>query len=804
MTFVLHAHDPFIAAILQSIDDHAVFTVDHAGYVTRWNPVAERVTGFAAAEVVGKHVGGLAGGGDSGEDDYERVLQLAAQAGRLEVEREWLRRDGSTFRAAGRITAIRGDRGDLLGFVAVLRDAADEGEPDAAWRAASSASPPDSLFALHPDPVASFDAEARFVQANAAWERLAGTGPGGLAGTSLLSLVVPEDRRRLLDAFHQASRGEAQRLETALARGGEPAALAVTCFPRPDRSGAAGVWAVARDARGERAAGDELRRDEAFFRGMVEGAEGAFFYSLDAGGRFGYLSPGVRQVLGFRPEELAGLAFADLLESPALDAPAGARPRSATLALRHREGRRVLVEVAEAPPALDGQGAALHGFARDVTRAREHEERLQRGSLQDPLTELPNRAVFMDRLGHAGRRAARRPQERHGLLLVDLDRFGLVNDAMGRELGDLLLVEVARRLGRCVRPGDTLCRLRGDEFGLLLEGLAGPEAAIGVAERIQRALASPFRIRSHELRVGASIGIALGGPDGADPDDLLRDAAVALGEARARGGGGHELAGSELRDGVRSRAEREEELRRAIERNELALVYQPVVSLRTGDVTGFEALVRWRHPERGTVHPSEFLPLAEDTGLILAVDRWVLGEACRRLRSWQDEFPDRECRISVNLSGRQLASPGAADRIRGALEACSVAPLSLQVEVREDSLSEGEELSAAVLRRIDELGVRVQIDDFGSGDGSLTRLRRIPAHVLKIDPSLLEGGDDMVRAAVGMAHSLDIHVVAEGIETTEQLDRLRAMDFDFGQGYLFSEPVDGDLAGLLLSRRLPL
>jgi diguanylate cyclase (GGDEF)-like protein/PAS domain S-box-containing protein len=802
MTFVRHAQDPFIAAIIQSIDDHAVFTVDHAGYVTRWNPVAERVTGFAADEVVGKHVGVLAGDGDSGEDDYERVLQLAAQAGRLEVEREWRRRDGSTFRAAGRITAIRGERGDLLGFVAVLRGAGGAADP-AAWRAASSPFSLDSFFALHPDAVASFDAEGRFVQANAAWERLAGAAPGALAGTSLLPLVAPEDRRRVLDAFHQASRGETQRLETALVRGGERAELSLTCFPRPGE-GAAGVWAVARDARGERAAGEELRRDEAFFRGMVEGAEGAFFYSLDAGGRFGYLSPGVLQVLGYRPEELAGLGFADLLESPAADAPAGARPRTATLALRHRDGRRVLVELAEAPPPEDGEGAALHGFARDVTRAREQEEQLVRGSLEDALTGLPNRAVFMDRLGHAARRVARRPDERHGLLLVDLDRFGLVNDAMGREIGDLLLVEVAHRLKRCVRPGDTLCRLRSDEFGLLLEGLAGPEAAIGVAERIQRVLASPFRIRSHELLVGASIGIALGGPDGAEPEELLRDAAVALGEARARGGAGFELAGSELRAGVRSRAEREEELRRAIERNELALVYQPVVSLRTGDVTGFEALVRWRHPERGMVHPSEFLPLAEDTGLILAVDRWVLGEACRQLRSWQDEFPDRECRISVNLSGRQLASPGAADHIRGALEQCSLEPLSLQVEVREDALAEGEELSAAVLRRIDELGVRIQIDDFGGGDGSLTRLRRIPARVLKMAPSQMEGGDDVVRAAVGMAHSLDITVVAQGIETTEQLDHLRAMDFDFGQGYLFSEPVDGDLAALLLSRRLPL
>ncbi|HEX2187951.1 MAG TPA: EAL domain-containing protein [Longimicrobiaceae bacterium] len=801
MSFVLHAHDPFVSAILQSIDDHAVLTVDHAGYVTRWNAVAERLTGYAADEVVGRHVGTLGAAGHGPADGYEKVLQLAAQGGRLELEREWFRRDGTAFRGLGRITAIRGERGDLLGFVLVVRSLEEEsaGEsPAGEWSRPFHS----TLFSLHPDPVAAFDAEARFVDANPAWEPLVGIPADELPGTSFLALVVPEDRRRVLDAFRHASRGETQRLQTVLAAGGGRTGLSLTCYPRPSGGDVVGVWAVGRAVEGAEAPGEEAPRDEAFFRALVEGSEDVFFYALDERRRVRYVSPPVRRVLGYDPEELAGVML-DALLHPVDDAAGATDTRVA--AVRHREGRSVLLELAESAP---GEGAGALGFARDVTAQRAREDLLVRGALEDPLTGLPNRALFVDRLGQAARRAARRPDERHAVLLVDLDRFDLVDDAMGRELGDALLVEVARRLRRCVRPGDTLCRLRGDEFGILLEGLAGPEGAIRVAERVQGSLSSPFRVRSHELLVGASIGIALGGadpagPGGGGPDETLRDAAAALGEARARGGARYRLAGAEMREGVRSRAELEEELRLAIDRNELALVYQPVVSLRTGDVTGFEALVRWRHPERGTVAPADFLPLAEDTGLILAVDRWVLREACRQLRAWQEEFPDRECGISVNLSGRQLASPGAADRIQGVLDECEVVPPSLGVEVREDALAEGEELSAAVLRRIHALGVKVQIDDFGTGSGSLTRLRRIPAHALKIDPSLLDG-DDTVRAAVRMAHSLELSAVAEGIETTEQLDRLRAMDFDFGQGFLFSEPVDSDLAGLLLSRRLPL
>jgi len=782
MTFALHGRDPFVTAILQSIDDHAVIVVDHAGYVTRWNAAAERVMGYGADEVVGRHVTALAGQ-TGAADDYEQVLRLAAQAGRLEVERGWVRRDGTAIRAAGRITAIRGERGDLLGFGVVLRDPG--GEPGGPAEGTGDWSALESFFSLNADPAAAFDAEARFVRANPAWEALAGKAAAELAGTSFLALVVPEDRRRVLDAFRQASRGEIQRLDTALARDVGRTPVSVTCFPRPDRIG--GVWAVARGVAAE-ARGGETR-----FRELAEVVSGAFFYVLDGERRLTYASPSVREVLGYEPQELAGRPLAYRVETPA----AGTTPE--TVALLHRDGRRVLLERFErAVP-----GGEVHGFARDVTGSRELEERLLRGALEDPLTGLPGRAVFLDRLGHAARRALRRPEERYGLLLVDLDRFRLVEDAMGGSAAGLLLVEVGRRLSRCVRPGDTVSRLRGNEFGVLLEGLSGVEGAVGVAERIQRSLASPFRLPSHELIVGASIGIVLGGAGRGLPEDLLRDASSALGRARALGGARYEVSGSEVRDGERSRAEREEELRLAIERNELALVYQPVVSLRTGEIVGFEALVRWRHPERGTVPPAEFLPLAEDTGLILAVDRWVMEQACRQLQLWQEEFPDQEFRVSVNLSGRQLASPGAADRIRGVLERCSVRPSSLEVEVREAALVEGEALSAAVLRRIHELGVRVQIDDFGTGSGSLTRLRRVPVRTLKVDPSLL-GEEDVLRAAVSMAHSLDLTVVAEGIETSEQLDRLRELDFDYGQGYLFSEPVDGDLAGLLLSRRLPL
>ncbi|HEV2146079.1 MAG TPA: PAS domain S-box protein, partial [Longimicrobiaceae bacterium] len=327
MTFVLHAHDPFIAAIVQSVDDQAVFTVDHAGYVTRWNRAAERITGYAADEVVGRHVGALAGESEAA-DDYEKVLRLAARMGRLELDREWVRKDGSTFRAAGRISAIRGERGDLLGFVAVLRDLpatdGDGGDPAPEARVLAY----DSLFWLHPDPVAAFDAEARFVHANLAWQALSGRSPEELPGTSFLALVIPEDRRRVQDAVRNASRGETQRLEAAALRDGERVELCLTCIPRPSGGEMMGVWAVAREVGGERAAGEELRGREAFFRGLVEDVEGVFFYALDAASRFRYLSPSVHRVLGYRPEELLGVPLAALMDPGPEGRPAadGTRP----------------------------------------------------------------------------------------------------------------------------------------------------------------------------------------------------------------------------------------------------------------------------------------------------------------------------------------------------------------------------------------------------------------------------------------------------------------------------------------------
>lgn len=805
MPFAPHAQDPFLIAVIESIEDYAIFTVDHAGYLTHWNPGAERITGYAADEVIGKHVATLTSPEEAG-DDYEKVLRVAARVGRLELEREWVRRDGTAFRGFGRITAIRGERGELLGFGAVLRDL---GELPSTGEAPGEEArhPYESLFSLHPDGVASLDLDARFVRANPAWEALSGIPLAELAGTPLLSLVAAEDRRRVMDAFRQASRGEAQRLETAvLPREGERTALDLTCIPRRSAGAVVGVFVIARDVTPERLQDQELRRSEAFFRMLVEESEQVFFYTRDATG-FRYLSPSLPQVLGYRPRELAGVPFSDLLADPGLQelSPEGAaRPSGMqpfTLTLRHRDGRPVVLELVESE-TREGDDVCFQGFARDVTRRTEREEQLLRNALRDAQTGLPSRAVFLDRLEHAARRAERRTTERFAVLLVDLDRFGVVDDSLGREVSDALLADVGRRMRRCIRPADTLCRLDGDEFGLVLEGLTGAGGATRVAERIQNALAFPFRIRSHELFIGASIGVAMCQAK-EDPEEILRHAHSALRRVRARGGSGYEVFGNGQQEMIRSRLELEGDLRRAVERDELALVYQPVVSLKTGDISAFEALVRWRHPSRGTISPAEFLPLAEDTGLILGIGRWVLREACEQIRAWREEYPDRECRVSINLSGREIAAPDTVERIRGALEESRIPPSSLEVEVREDAIIAGAELSGAVLRRIQDLGVQIQVDDFGTGTGSLTHLHRSPARTLKVDQAMLEG-DGMMRAAVGMAHILDLLVVAEGIETTEQLDRLRALDCDYGQGYLFSEPVDGELAGLLLSRRLPL
>jgi diguanylate cyclase (GGDEF)-like protein/PAS domain S-box-containing protein len=442
----------------------------------------------------------------------------------------------------------------------------------------------------------------------------------------------------------------------------------------------------------------------------------------------------------------------------------------------------------------------LAGSLTDITDRKFSEEKLLHNAFYDGLTSLPNRALFMDRLRYSVARAKRFEDYIFAVLFLDLDRFKNVNDSLGHQAGDKLLVAIAERLAKGLRSTDTVARLGGDEFVVLLEDLVGAIDATRVADWIQDELKKPFMIDGHEVFVTTSIGIVLSanGSRYDRPEDLLRDADIAMYSAKGTGKAHFEIFDPTMRARILERLELEAELRRAIENDELRVYYQPIVSLRDGRLSGFEALVRWEHPERGTLSPAVFIPLAEETGLVIPLDRWVLHEACRQLREWQKQihnFPNLT--VSVNLSGKQVVQPGLVDKVKQVLIDTGLEPRYLKLEMTESAIMENNELTRSIFAELQALGVQVQIDDFGVGYSSLNYLSHFPVNALKIDQTfvarMIEDSNQMkiVQAIVMLTERLGVGVIAEGMETESQMMTLKKLGCQFGQGNLVSEPMDG-------------
>ena len=550
------------------------------------------------------------------------------------------------------------------------------------------------------------------------------------------------------------------------------------------------------------------------FRASVLEAVGQSVIATDLEGKVLYWNRAARELYGWSAEEALGRPIMEVAPSEDLMEQAqeimselmAGRSWTEEFVGRRKDGTTFPALVTDTP-AHDEEGnlVAIIGVYTDITERKRMEERLEYQAFHDLLTDLPNRRLFMDRLRQTLRRTERRHELKVALLFMDLDNFKIVNDSLGHELGDKLLRAVVERLRSSLRPEDTLSRLGGDEFTVLIEEVRSPENVVRVAERIVEDLRGPFVIEGRELFVSASIGIALGDARTKSAEELLRDADTAMYQAK-EDAADYRMFDTSMYERTLERMELENDLRRALEKGEFSVHYQPKFRLghqeRAEEV---EALVRWEHPRRGFMLPDEFIPIAEETGLIISIGGWVMKEACYQAKEWQTRYPnDPPLGVCVNLSAAQVRHPGLLQDVRQALRESGLEPSSLTLEITEGALIKDTELLKVIFGELKALGVRLAIDDFGKEYSSLSYLKRLPVDVLKINGSFVESlGEDstnttIVETVISLAHSLDLEVTGEGVERAEQLEHLKRMECDFVQGYYLVRPSPSEEVETLL------
>jgi diguanylate cyclase (GGDEF)-like protein/PAS domain S-box-containing protein len=679
---------------------------------------------------------------------------------------------------------------------------------DEGWRA---------LVEAVPHGVFRKDADGRYTYVNPALCRWLDRTAGEIVGRTDRDLFPPGMAERIRADDRAALEG-AGRAQTDYEWPGRPAVL-VCVLRAPLRADGAGrpglqgvLWEVTKDA-------DALKQEIFLLETMMDNIPDSIYFK-DRDSRFTRVNQYTARKFGLtRPDEVLGRTDFDLFTS-----------EHALQAFRDeqeivRTGRPLVnMEEKETLPGgtvrwvsttkmalrdSNGQIVGTFGISRDITERKRAEEQLARQAFYDPLTELPNRALFMDRLEHLFRRTQRRRKSDREFLFavvfLDLDRFKGVNDSMGHQAGDELLVQLARRLETCLRPGDTLARLGGDEFTILLEDIRSESDATRIAERIHKELLASFSVSGTEIYSSASVGIALSSTGYEKPEDMVRDADTAMYRAKSNGRSRHEVFDAAMHQRAVMLLQLETDLRRAVERNECVVYYQPIVDLEARRLSGFEALLRWNHPTRGMVMPDVFIPIAEETGLIGPLGLWVLRESCRQMKAWHVRFPSEPAlKIAVNMSTRQLAQPDLVEQVRRALEESGLPPSALTLEITESALMHNLKLGAAVIQRLHGLGVNLNIDDFGTGYSSLSYLQSFPVDTLKVDRSFVSqmssvpGQSEIVRAIVALAQNLGMSVTAEGVETRDQIEALRAMHCRSAQGYFFAKPMPAAEAERLL------
>jgi diguanylate cyclase (GGDEF)-like protein/PAS domain S-box-containing protein len=811
-----------LAAIVESSED-AIISKTLEGIITTWNEGAQRIYGYSAEEAVGQPISMLVP--PERPDEVPEILEKIRRGEKVEhFETVRLTKDGRRLDVSLVVSPIKDAEGNVVGGSTIARDVTERKDTEERLRRAEQVYR--ALIERMPaiTYIQRMGLTSETVYVSPQVTDIVGYTPEEYTSTPDLWIKIlhPDDREAVLAEDRRTNEtGEPFVMEyRQLAKDGHEVWIRDEATLVKNEEGQPLYWLGVRLDITERKRAEEALADaEQRYRTLVEQIPAVTYIDpVDDPDTSLYTSPHIERMLGYTPEEWQTeklwprrlhpddreriLAADERFEA------GGEESFSEEYRLLAKDGSVVWVRE-EAVVIKDEEGRPLYwqGVFYDLTERKALEERLEHRAFHDPLTDLPNRYLFLERLGRALDRTRRRRDRKAAVLYMDLDEFKVINDSLGHEVGDLLLTIVGHRLRRCLRPEDTLARFGGDEFVVLIEALDDPGQAVQVAGRITEELRKPFIVEQRELYVAASIGISVGDIRTHDPDALLREADTAMYRAKDEGGGFGMFDPAMYEQAFR-RLEVENDLRRAIEQEEFVVHYQPIVPLNDdGEVTRIEALVRWDHPERGLLNPDDFVPIAEDSGLVVPMGELVLERACRQAVEWQQQFPHTApLRMCVNLSARQLSRPDLAETVEGVLGKTGLEGSRLTLDITETVYVKMLAANTMILDHLRKLGVRLSIDDFGTGYASLSYLRRLPADSLKIDKSFIKrfGYDHedtaVVRMIIELAHTLSLEVIAEGVETEEQLTLLKEMGCDFAQGFYFSQPlpseaVSGVLAG---------
>ncbi len=650
------------------------------------------------------------------------------------------------------------------------------------------------------------DANGILTFVNPRGEKLLGYSPEALVGKHW-SVIVPRDQiNQVKSETKKRPEGVESQYETTLLRiDGTQVPVIASARPLFEGGQFAGVLTAFTDISERRRVENALKESEEKFRSLVENLNvGVYRTNGSINGKFIHANTAIVEMFGYQNlDEFLEVSFSDFYEKPqdherfVNEIFDQGFVKNREIRLIKKDGSPFWASCTSNAQFTDGKLKWIDGVIEDITKRKQAEDRLVHDAFHDTLTNLPNRALFYDRLQHAMARAKRRSNYQYAVLFLDLDRFKLINDSLGHNIGDQLLILVADRLSSFLRSVDTIARLGGDEFVILVDEIGSINEAIHIANRVQSELKQPFNINKHEVYTSASMGIVFHSDEYMSPEDILRDADTAMYRAKRMGKDRYELFDLKMRQDVIHRMEVETELRRAQELGEFRVYYQPMISTKTDQIIGFEALIRWQHPQRGLLVPKDFLDVAEETGLIIPMGQWVLQEACKMIKKIQRKFrQDPPLFVSVNLSRRQFAHPGLITDIKKVLKTNNLNPGCLAVEITEDVIVDDSKRTSSTIQKLLDLGIRIQMDDFGTGYSSLAILHRFPIGALKIARDFIveiessEDRSEVVSTIISLARALNIHVIAEGVENSYQLNYLKSENCDMWQGYYCSRPVN--------------